>query len=304
MKLTFHIWPQFFTILTILDHSHSVTESSVLIALTELGWKSVSLLSTANCPLNKNTWLKLASLGEISSMWRRAEDASSSIISGNVVLCTDQKSIVDKILSFDRDPQSILIIGLADDLQTELPSNKVFYTFNDSQLCSVMTLREKGQVIKRRFNEHWEHWDMQGSTLYTTGLPWNSLISYSACDKQGKDCQAAGMIPEIMTVLARMFNFTVKYDREREGAWGLDSFNASDPSQSLGVMGQIRRAEYDIALSTWTRNEHRSRYFDFTDSFTSLRVSAMVNVEMKAGNPYFFVKLFNVHSRVAIKARY
>ena len=62
---------------------------------------------------------------------------------------------------------------------------------------------------------------LQGSHLSCLSADWAPWLTYSNCDSTGKNCQVAGMLHEIVEVLAEVMNFTFHCDNEVDSNWGL-----------------------------------------------------------------------------------
>ena len=145
-----------------------------------------------------------------------------------------------------------------------------------------------------------EHFNLHGSTIRTSGLPYQPFIDYHSCDEEMRDCQAFGLIPDILNALAKVHNFTVTYDQQPTGDWGLHAFNATDQAEAKGLLGQLRKREYDVAVSGWIYNEERSEFFDFSPPIGMQRTSIMVNLNSRPHEPLFIINPFHSLSKVGI----
>ena len=76
-----------------------------------------------------------------------------------------------------------------------------------------------------------------------------------------------GIIKDIVDILAKSYNFTVRSDIGPNNSWG--SFIGGD--SPWGAMDAIMEGEYDVSFAPWSQTVERLPFFDFSALFSTKR---------------------------------
>ena len=145
------------------------------------------------------------------------------------------------------------------------------------RLYRVQTFREEAQPAVRnplnvnRFGIIEEKYDLKGSRLVFQTLPWPPWLDFVNCSnsREPRICDAVGILPEIVDLLGKMFNFRPVYKRHPVDEWGGDfdgDFLDVNFVFSDGAFGQMAAGKFDSVLSVWDASYYRNGWSDTTIS--------------------------------------
>ncbi len=122
-----------------------------------------------------------------------------------------------------------------------LPSGK------DFNWLQIITLQGQTQVVinQLRFSQNKcviEEYNLQKLNVTSIALSWYTMNDISGCDESGMHCKSSqGPIPEVMSYVARISNFTLHNFIDPNGDWGV--FPKKGPYSLSGkwggVMGEV-----------------------------------------------------------------
>ena len=147
--------------------------------------------------------------------------------------------------------------------------NSYFYLFTTSftsnfKWYTIMTLNNSSQLIMNQiqFNDLGqavEDFNMNGYNIVGTALPWKPFIDIQNCDITGRNCQVFGIIPDMMDIWAKVYNFTWDTYRDVNNDWGYVDPVEGPHSGTGGVMGDVFNGRYQVSFSSW--HWKKERYF-------------------------------------------
>ncbi len=208
-----------------------------------------------------------------------------------------------------------------------LPKSRAFYTLVfDGSALSVFrsqTFRDQETFVLNRADVIWDadaprlrhRYDLQGATVTSMSLSWEPYNRFFDCKEEGwRDCEQDGIVGEVVSLLADMFNFTLRLDVEPHGNWGSDdgfvqdnftrisAWNSSKdgPAMPNGVMGYIQHDLYDASLVAWRRFLSRGEHMGFTIPIFSTERKIALNLEAPPLDMTMFLRPFTVISWVFI----
>jgi len=115
----------------------------------------------------------------------------------------------------------------------------------------------KGQ-LRISSKDLWERRkDFKGAVITNSVLTWSPFMIY------GEDDVPRGAFNEIISLLAVEFNFTIAWQRPKDGKWG--SRGADGTGAWNGVMGELVRREVDLCTGGLNAVQERMAAVDFTE---------------------------------------
>ena len=63
--------------------------------------------------------------------------------------------------------------------------------------------------------------NLLGLEIVATSLDWQPFIAHENCNSEGRRCYNYGMLPDLMDIWARNYNFTWDIFAGYDGDWGL-----------------------------------------------------------------------------------
>ena len=128
------------------------------------------------------------------------------------------------------------------------------------------------------------HYNLHGTKIFGITLDWWPWNKFDNCYNDYHDCKMSGIMSSILGALEKMYNFTMRYDKETSGKWGSQPINGTfydKDAKFEGVFNAIINGSYDISPTSWNPNEERTLWFDFTQSFQQRKFSLIFNLGQK-----------------------
>ena len=180
-------------------------------------------------------------------------------------------------------------IDLLKEALSSQQSNSLFYLcYPDSMDMMkwhyVMTINHQLHVVLGDLNFFedtkmiQESYDLQGMAVISTSMDWTPYLQFDSCeDTLGQNCVTSGFLMDLVTVLARRYNFTITSTRDPDLNWGLSPisgpFNLS--GEWGGVMGDVVTGKYQMSLSQWYYIRERNDILDFVSTTSDQEMLAL-----------------------------
>jgi len=237
----------------------------------------------------------------------------------NIVLLSSNNYWEQIILDVKSKPaKSFLVLSLValdwtniQDKIREVGENVHFYITVDNQSQSkldwfeVMSLKGQSQSVvvnEIRFNtgNHCvkEYYNLQGLPVTSVDKSWEPYMSYQCEDLEFHNCQVEGALIDIMTNLAKQFNFTHKPVKFNGTKWG--GLPNADTSMWEGVLGETVNGMSHLTMAMWGYNALRFDVLDFVPIVMHERVLVAKKQQRKMLDLGLFTRPFTKSSWTVI----
>ena len=231
-----------------------------------------------------------------------------------LVLISPSQELLVKAFDAYPKPYSVMVVGAqlptaySKPIDTQKTIGFLFidiYSCDDTESCEVDAIivrKNAGRVFSNRWalsklGHVREDFDLQGEALSCVTLSFAPFFKIENCQEGRKNCTTRGIITDIMDEVSKMYNFTWFCDKPPSGNWG-HYVSSKIENKTIGVTGLIATNQYEMALSTWMKNEERVAAFDFTIPFLSIEKSAVLNLPGRIDDPLFLIRPFSKLSKL------
>ena len=166
--------------------------------------------------------------------------------------------------------------------------NSYFYLLTTSSTSNfnwhtILTLYDSSQFImnKIRFNDLGqavEDFNLNGYNIVGTALSWKPFMEIENCDKNGRNCNYYGIIPEMMDTWSKVYNFTWDVYRNVDNDWAVlpidGPYNRSGTWK--GVVGDVIMGRYQVSLSSWQWSDRYPNSVDYVQYSLERRIMCLV----------------------------
>ena len=284
-------------ILLFLHLTFAFDPNDVVMSWRKLAWTQVSVLSVERNQLQSESirsLLRISSRRNIS--FKAIESLNDLDFKGKVCIFANVSSIKlsltilsslppnNGMLVLPKDAATREIMTLLSDFDKSCAG--ILYHRND--LYKFMTFRLENRALLEEYDSSSKWNDLRGATFHAGSIEWRPYAVLDGCRESTNDvCRVSGILPEMMLVIQRRFNFTLITRREISGNFGEmppshhhNNQRADDNvNNATGLLGRTLSGDVDLALSFWMATLERRRYLDVSVSFESTVHECFIKVD-------------------------